>query len=178
MNTAKQLLSIILLTSISGIFALSGTASDQKTTTNKYKVKTTSDLAKIGKKAARKQVPILLEFAATDCSYCVLLENEILNPMLLSGDYKDKVIIRKVYIDEDLTIKDFNGKKVPLDKIVLRYGIYVTPTIIFIDQKGKELAKRLIGINTVEYFGNDVDKAINLSIKKIRKNQYSQHSQP
>ncbi|VAW73140.1 hypothetical protein MNBD_GAMMA12-534 [hydrothermal vent metagenome] len=177
MSTSKKLLSIILLTSIFGIFSLPSTASEQKTLNKSYKIKTTSNLAKIGRKAARKQVPILLEFAATDCSYCVLLENEILNPMLLSGDYNDKVIIRKVYIDEDLTVKDFNGRKIPLDKIVLRYGIYVTPTIIFIDHKGKELAKRLIGINTVEYFGSDVDKAIDLSIKKIRKNQYSHHSQ-
>jgi len=175
MRTTSKLLFIVLITSISGVFAISSLTNEQKRRQKAAKVKVTKNLAKIGRKSARKGIPILLEFAATDCSYCMILENEILNPMLLSGDYGDKVIIRKVYIDEgDTIVKDFNGKKVPLDKIVLRYGIYVTPTIIFVDHNGKELAKRLIGINTVEYFGGDVDKAIAVSLKKIRKARYSQ----
>ncbi len=174
MSPISKLIFIIVLTATSGSFALSAYNNEEKQRINTHKVKVTKNLAKIGRKAARKGVPILLEFAATDCGYCVLLENEILNPMLLSGDYDNKVIIRKVYIDEGETIvKDFNGRKTTLNKIVLRYNIFVTPTIVFIDHTGKELSKRLIGINTVEYFGGDVDNAIRESLKKIKKSQYS-----
>lgn len=174
MKLIRKFTFVLVLTAMSGSFALSAYDNDKKYQNKAYKVKVTKNLAKIGRKAARKGVPILLEFAATDCGYCVLLENEILNPMLLSGDYGNKVIIRKVYIDEGSTIiRDFNGKKTTLDKIVLRYNIFVTPTIVFVDHKGKELSKRLIGINTVEYFGGDVDKAIEESLKKIKESQYS-----
>ena len=151
------------------LFAISGQNGNVLPKKASPKVKLTHNLAKDGRLAERKGLPILLVFSASDCSYCELLEAEILRPMLLSGDYTDKVIIRKVNIDEDSAIvRDFNGKKTPLNDIVLRYGVYVTPTVIFVNHEGTELAKRLIGINTVEYYGGDVDAAIEKSLKKIR----------
>ena len=88
--------------------------------------------------------------------------------MLLSGDYTHKVIIRKVVIDEETPLKDFNGKSIEVDDFVLRYNVFVTPTMVFIDPNGKELTKRMIGINTIDYFGGDVDNAIERSIKKLK----------
>jgi hypothetical protein len=45
--------------------------------------------------------------------------------------------------------------------------------------QGRELAKRIIGITTIDYFGGDVDNAIEESIKLIRqrKNQLSMKSE-
>ena len=179
MKTSKLVVFILLVVSNSSVFAVP----DHKKRLLQVKkkapqVKLTNNLLKDGRLSARKSLPILLMFSATDCSYCELLENEILKPMLLSGDYVNKVIIRKVNIDEDSDmVRDFNGKKKVLSDIVLRYNIHVTPTMVFVDKNGKELTKRMIGINTVEYYGGDVDNAIDKSIKKLRSNNFPDSAQ-
>lgn len=130
-------------------------------------VRETTDLQALSKLSMKKRVPVILYFSAHDCPYCMMLEEEILKPMLISGDYGKKVIIRKIMIDGN-DVVDFNGKNVSVEKISSRYNVFVTPTMVFIGPNGQELAKRMIGINTVEMFGGDVDDNIDKSLKKLR----------
>ena len=56
-----------------------------------------ADLAGTGALSRARQLPIMLVFSADDCPYCRLLEEEFLKPMLISGEYDDKVIfLRKI----------------------------------------------------------------------------------
>lgn len=137
--------------------------------TDKAKVIATTRLDKVAAISATRRLPVLLVFSSNECPYCKLQEEEILKPMLISGEYDDKVIIRKVLIDEEVELVNFKGEHVSVDDFVSHYRVYVVPTIVFLDHRGRELAKRLIGINTIEMFGGDVDEAIDLSLKKLRK---------
>lgn len=130
-------------------------------------VATTSNLRADARLAVQKQVPVLLVFTASDCGYCDLLESDILRPMLISGDYDNKVIIRKIVIDEQDSVHDFNGKAISTSALVKHYGIYVTPTMLFLDAQGKELSERILGINTPEMFGGRVDAAIAESLARL-----------
>lgn len=128
-----------------------------------------NDLAQLAQTAKQKNLPILLVFSAQHCAYCELLEAEILRPMLISGDYNDKVIINKVMLDGNAGIRDFNGERIDASDLAQRYNVYVTPTMLFLDSNGGELEERLLGINTVEMFGGLVDHAIDASLSKLRK---------
>ncbi len=110
--------------------------------------------------SAHSDRPIMLVFAARYCHYCELLEEEILRPMLLSGDYEQQVIMRKLLVDSDLPIEDFDGHQRKPAELSRRYGIKVTPTVLFVDAAGNELAERMVGINTVEMYGGYLDAAI------------------
>ena len=143
----------LLLALLLALWGLTGAAAPPRVTI-------TSDLGADGKLATARQLPIMLVFTASDCSYCDLLERDILRPMLISGDYDDKVIIRKIVIDEQPSIRDFRGRRIAADQLAQRYGVYVTPTILFLDSRGRELSERIVGINTVEMFGGRVDAAI------------------
>lgn len=131
-------------------------------------VQQTENLHEAARLSSQKALPILLVFSATHCPYCVMLEDEILKPMLISGDYGEKIIIRKINIDLADSLRDFDGKEIKAGDFVNRYNVFVTPTMLFLDSNGNELAKRMIGINTVEMFGGFVDEAIDQSIKMIR----------
>jgi hypothetical protein len=48
-------------------------------------------------------------------------------------------------------------------------GVYLTPTLVFLDGDGNEVSERIIGINTLEMYGGYVDEAINQGIKSINK---------
>jgi thioredoxin-related protein len=127
-----------------------------------------TDLQREGKLALKQDLPILLTFTSSICSYCDLLEEDFLQPMLLSGDYGDRVLIRKLVIDAGRTITDFNGEPSTADKLSSRYRVFVTPTLLFVDGNGTELAERILGINTPELFGGYLDDCIDTALERIR----------
>jgi len=90
------------------------------------------NLAELANKARDRQTPILIMFSQKGCTYCVVLEEDYLRPILRSGDYQDKVIIRKVRIDSYETLRGFDGKPVEADAFASHYRAYVTPTMVFL----------------------------------------------
>ena len=45
---------------------------------------------------------------------------------------------------------------------------YVTPTILFVDHTGRQLAERMVGINTIEMYGGYLDQCIDTALMHIR----------
>jgi len=127
-----------------------------------------ADLQQEGKQAISRELPILLTFTSMVCSYCELLEQDFLQPMLLGGEYRDKVIIRKLDVDYGSTVIDFSGQSIAASELSDRYRVFVTPTLIFVDGNGKELAERMVGINTPELFGGYLDTCIETALLRIR----------
>lgn len=125
-----------------------------------------SDFQALSAELKKKSLGLVLMFHAEHCPYCALMENEILSPMIKSGEYTNKVIIRKLQIDEARDIKDFDGSVIEPSDISDRYNTVVTPTLVFLDYSGKEKAKAMVGINTVDYFGVYLDE----EIEKLRAN--------
>jgi len=121
-----------------------------------------------GNLALEQRLPILLEFSALDCGYCRQLEDEFLIPMLISGDYAGKVVMRRLLLDTGAQVTDFNGERVAATQVASRYRAWVTPTMVFIDGRGHELAERIVGINTPELFGAYLDACIDTALLKLR----------
>ena len=126
------------------------------------------DLQQQGRQAQSRQLPIMLTFSADDCSYCELLEEDFLQPMLLSGEYEDRAIIRKLILDDGSSVSDFSGRDIEATQLSDQYRVFVTPTILFIDGEGRELAERIVGINTPELFGGYLDACIDTARASIR----------
>lgn len=126
------------------------------------------DLAQEAQKALQNETPLLLMFSAEDCEFCQRLESEILDPMLLSGDYDDKILIRRVMTDSYLRVQDFQGRTIEMDELSSRYNIQVTPTVLIVDHQGRELAPRIIGVNTIEMYSAYLDKAIDLTHRLVQ----------
>lgn len=166
-NMIKNNLKIVAI--LITLVSLSVLASSKDTPVTSPKVPQSNDLARLGHDARNNKLPVLLVFSAEHCTYCQLLEDEILKPMLLSGDYTNKVLINKIMLDNEDDIRDFNGDAVNASTLAQRYNVYVTPTILFLDSNGRELGERLIGINTIEMFGGLVDHAIDTSLEKLHK---------
>lgn len=120
-----------------------------------------------GKAAQRACVPLLLEFSSTVCSYCDLLEEEILKPILRNRSYEQRVRIRKVLLDSYRSLRDFDGRRTSGEKLAQRYRVFVTPTLLFVDQHGEELAERMVGVTTLEFYGGYLDQALDQAGQKF-----------
>ena len=126
------------------------------------------DLYQEGRTAAEKRLPILIMFSMQHCPYCELIREDFLKPMLRSGDYENKVIIREIHSDSYASMRDFDGKDISVDALAHRYRASLSPTVVFLDHKGKELSKRMIGVTTVHYYGGYLDDAIDQSYKRMQ----------
>ncbi len=129
------------------------------------------DFTQLAKIARSECKIILLEVSASDCDYCVLLEDYYIKPMLRSEDYNAKIIIRKMDADSFDTLIDFSGNKTTGDKLAQQLSVKLTPTMLFFDSDGNEVAQRIIGINTLELFGGYIDAAIKTGRKAIASGQ-------
>ena len=127
------------------------------------------DLMLAGREAERACVPLLLEFSADDCHYCTLLEEEVLNPTLLNRDYEQRVLMRKLILDRGIRLRSFSGKSIQASDLASQYRVFVTPTLLFVDSKGKELAERMAGVTTLEFYGGYLDQALDTAQDKLRK---------
>ena len=150
------------------ILCLSGFAVFANESLPKVEIIEVIDFSQLTKQAGEDQKLILLEFSASYCSYCVKLEEAILKPMLRSGDYDADVLIRKLQIDSYSQLRDIDGNLVSAADIARRWQVKVTPTIIFLNSQNQEVSERIVGVNSLDYFGGFVDDAIDHGLVAIR----------
>jgi len=127
-----------------------------------------TDLQADGRQAREARLPLLLTFSANACDYCRQLEDEFLRPMLISGEYTDKILIRRLLLDNGSRVTDFSGERIATTRLSSRYKVFVTPTILFLNCDGSELAERMVGINTPEMYGGYLDNCIDTALFMIR----------
>ena len=127
-----------------------------------------SDLQALGAEARARNLPILVMFSSEHCPYCMVVREEFLKPMLRSGDYTDRVIIVEIESDETI-LTDFDGRPIEAIDLAQRYAATLSPTVVFLDSDGRELAPRLVGITTVDFYGGYLDEAINTALLHLRK---------
>ena len=131
-------------------------------------VKMAVDLKATGEYAKKKNIPIMIFFAAEDCVYCERLEADYLHAMANSAEYRNKVVIRKVVIDSYDDFRDFKGKTVEASDYSDDFDIQVTPTLVFLNHKGERVGKRIFGYNASGFFGSELDEFIDNATIKLK----------
>lgn len=126
-----------------------------------------SDLANDIEIMKKYKRPMIVEISADDCPYCRLIEESVLHPMILSGEYEDIVLLRKININGYSDITDFNGQQITHSDFADLYGVSLTPTVLFLDANGKEVAPRMLGVPNIDFYGAYVDINIELARKAI-----------
>ena len=128
------------------------------------------DFEALTAQALREKKVIMLEMSASYCGYCKTLEEEIIKPMLRSGDYEENVLIRRLEIDSYYTLNDIQGKPTTPSELSGKLGVFVTPTLLFLDGRGEEVSKRILGVNSLDFYGAYVDDALAEGQEKIQTN--------
>ena len=75
---------------------------------------------------------------------------------------------RKIDVEGFSEIKDFDGKSVTAAQLAKTWGVDVTPTLIFLNGQNQEVSERIVGVNSLDYFGGLVDNAIEHGLATIR----------
>lgn len=150
-NSTKALSSLFLLTLLSTFAYGSGLplASDLQ-----------HEYQQLGINEQGQKKVVLMLVSQPNCSYCVQITEDILRPMIISGNYETHTLFSELEINTGKHIRDFKGNEVSATDFAQRYGAWATPTLLFLDDQGNQLAEKIIGINTPELYGFYVEKAL------------------
>ena len=132
-----------------------------------------SDLSQLATWANKEKLPVLLIVSQHFCPFCVRIKEEVIYPMQISGDYEGKVIMAEIFLDSSKDMLDFQGNLVKPGVIAESYKVWVTPTLLFLDHTGREIHKRMLGINTIEMYSYYLDESLAAALKAVRKDDQS-----
>ncbi len=107
-------------------------------------------------------------FSTDACPFCHLLREDFLQPMLLSGDYAQRIIMVEIDTTRKQTLIDFQGKQISIKQLRQRYHIRLFPTIVFVNAPGQSLVENIEGVTTPSMFGGTLDDAIEQALSLLR----------
>ena len=128
------------------------------------------DLQADGRVSRQQGIPIMLLVTRKDCGYCKLLKRAVVHPMIISGEYVDRVLIREVIVDGESDLVDFDGTTVSPFAVADRYDALLTPTVLLVGRNGRVLADKLVGINNEEMYLWYLDSALADATRILRSN--------
>ena len=164
LNNQRNLLLLLLLF----LFPVTSAVAYEESELPFVKIESLTDFASTKEEALNFNKIIMLEMSASYCGYCETLEEEIIKPMLRSGDYTDNVLIRRLQIDGATTLKDTTGIQLSPAEIAEKYDVNLTPTLLFLDGNGNEVSEKIRGVFSLDFYGGYVDEAIDQGLKVIR----------
>lgn len=126
------------------------------------------DLQTLAQKAEAKNLPIMITVGAEWCDFCYVLKKNVLDPMMLGGDYEGKKLyMRYLSLEDDTPIPGIAGEKMVKREWAEKHKADLTPTVIFIDSYGREVADKIVGISALELYMGLIHQRLNQAYKNL-----------
>ena len=135
---------------------------------NTQEVELVSDWQQLSIKALEQNLPIVMLVETSNCHFCRTVKKDFLNPLSNSKRYKDKVIFSRISLDPGQTVIGLDGNITDTHSFCAKYKALFTPTIVFMDGHGEQLAKNIVGISSNDYFAYYLEKEIEKSIEALQ----------
>jgi thioredoxin-related protein len=126
------------------------------------------DLTKVAREAASRRAAILILFSSAGCHYCAQVRQDFLIPTTRNADYDDKVVMVEIDAGSAMRLVDFDGRPTTHAEFAARHQVSVTPTVKFLDPRGREIALPLVGIANPDFYGGPLDEAIHSAAARVR----------
>jgi thioredoxin-related protein len=145
-------------------------AQDAPTPATTTRIAPARDLHRDALHARRDGVPILIVFTRPDCRYCDRVIHYYLEPIQRNADTTGTVIIRRMDITGDETLRDFHGVRTTARAFARARHIDFAPTVVVYRPDGRPAAKPLVGLGPEDYYGGYLDAAIHAGRAQAKAN--------
>ena len=126
------------------------------------------NLAEVGLSSQEQGIPAVVFVSRDACPYCRTLRNTILQPMFTAGKFEQRAILVEISLDRDDPLTGFENTQMTAEAFGQLYQSEITPTLLFLDSEGHEIAKRIVGISNLEFYGFYLQKSIDEALRAIR----------
>jgi thioredoxin-related protein len=115
-----------------------------------------ASLKEASRLAGGRKEPLVLLISLPGCPYCELVRRNYLLPMRAEGLHAWQIDVT----DSRHTVFDFQGKVSSGAALAAQFAATITPTVLFFGAQGTELADRLAGVASADFYGGYLDDAI------------------
>ena len=127
-----------------------------------------NNFVEIGRNSQQQGIPAVVFISRDACPYCRTLRGTILKPMLAAGKFEQRAILVEVSLDRVEPLTGFENGSITARAFGELYRSEITPTLLFLDSEGREIAKRIVGISNLELYGFYLQKSIDEALRAIR----------
>ena len=123
-----------------------------------------TSLPKAATLAVGKGEPLVLLVSLPGCPYCEMVRRSYLSPMRVEG-----LLVSQINTtDATSPLEGFNGKRSSGAEFTREMSIRITPTVLFLDASGRELAPRLEGFTGPDFYGAYLNEALANARKALK----------
>ncbi|MFC7517315.1 thioredoxin family protein [Herbaspirillum sp. GCM10030257] len=126
-----------------------------------------ADLRQDAIEAQREGKPVLVLFTMPGCSYCHVIRQNYLVPLLKAADRNDRPIIREVDLTSLQSLIWLDGERMTHKAFSISHRIRFAPTVIFLNAQGEQLAEPLVGGDTAGMYGAYFDNRLSAAAQKM-----------
>lgn len=113
--------------------------------------------------ALGKGQPLVVLVSLHGCPFCKVARENYLLPM-----WRDQSLpVVQVDMRSSLVLRDFGGAQTTHDAQVLAWRVRMAPTVMFFGRGGAEVAKRLVGAGTPDFYGAYLDERLATARKAL-----------
>ncbi|MFM2111907.1 MAG: hypothetical protein RLZZ271_567 [Pseudomonadota bacterium] len=116
-------------------------------------------LALVAQQAQSRGEPLVLLVSLPGCPYCELVRRNYLKPMR----EQEGLAAWQIDIRDKAPLTGFDGQATTPLAVARQWQIKVTPTVLFLDAQGREVAPRLEGVAVVDFYGSYLEERLNQS---------------
>lgn len=114
--------------------------------------------------AASKKEPLVLLISLPGCPYCELVRRNYLLPAQRAGSLQAWQLN---ITDSSTPLVGFDGKLTTAAAQVAAWKAGFTPTVLFLGAAGQELAERLVGLASPDFYGAYFDERLATARKAV-----------
>lgn len=107
-----------------------------------------------------RQIPMLLFFHATYCTYCRTVDEEFLQTMAEDDAYSDRLIIRRVEIDSPSPEIQWQGTSYTPVEFARLQGVELVPQVMFFAPNGEQVVDELKGVTVPDFYPEYLDQRL------------------
>ena len=107
-----------------------------------------------------RQIPMLLFFHATYCSYCRTVDEEFLQTMAEDEAYQNRLLIRRVEIDSDTPEIEWQGVSYTPIEFARLQGVQLVPQVMFFAPDGQQVVDELKGVTVPDFYPAYLDQRL------------------
>lgn len=111
----------------------------------------------------------ILFVALSDCPVCRRLENDVLYPLLKSGELDGRAEVTELLLDDPRSMVGFDGKPTDTNTLAGFYSARMTPTLLFLDAEGIPLQPAISGYNEAGFHSQRIERAIDKAVEELRR---------
>jgi thioredoxin-related protein len=152
---------IRLSATIAGLFSMDALSASLK------EIPTTQSLQSEISAALKMASPLLVFVSLDNCPFCKIARDHYLLPLM----NEQSIPIVQVNFRHLAAVTDSRGHVMTQDQLIRMWGVKVAPTLLFLGKDGKEIAPRLTGGSTSDFYGAYLDERMHLARTEIVRDQ-------